>query len=163
MSEDRFQELKEKYVSVLNVLNREKLHVEKMHVANNKLFIRAIAPSEDAKNKFWDAVKTANANYSQDFQAEISVAPQQAPAPKPAPAPSASAAQQPQAPTAGASTAAQQTYTVQRGDTLSAIAKKFYGNANEYHRIFEANRDQLKDPDKIMPGQVLKIPEAVHK
>lgn len=155
MSEDRFQELKEKYVSVLNVLNREKLHVEKMHVENNKLFIRAVAPSDEAKNKFWDAVKTANANYSQDFQADISVAPQQAP--KPAPAPQAPAAQQPQASTS------QQTYTVQRGDTLSAIAKKFYGNAGEYPRIFEANRDQLKDPDKIMPGQVLKIPEATHK
>ena len=85
MSEDRFQELKEKYVSVLNVLNREKLHVEKMHVENNKLFIRAVAPSDEAKNKFWDAVKTANANYSQDFQADISVAPQQAPKPAPAP------------------------------------------------------------------------------
>jgi nucleoid-associated protein YgaU len=49
-------------------------------------------------------------------------------------------------------------YTVQKGDTLSKIAKNFYGEANDYKRIFEANRDQLKDPDKIQPGQVLKIP-----
>ena len=52
------------------------------------------------------------------------------------------------------------TYTVQPGDTLSAIAKKFLGNANDYMEIFNANRDQLTDPDKIKPGQVLKIPQS---
>lgn len=49
-------------------------------------------------------------------------------------------------------------YEVESGDTLSAIAKKYYGNANEYNRIFEANRPMLSDPDKIYPGQVLRIP-----
>ena len=49
-------------------------------------------------------------------------------------------------------------YTVVKGDTLSAIAKKEYGNANAYMKIYEANRDQLKNPDLIKPGQVLKIP-----
>ena len=44
------------------------------------------------------------------------------------------------------------------GDTLSAIAKQNLGDANDYMKIFEANRDQLSDPDKIKPGQVLKIP-----
>jgi len=47
---------------------------------------------------------------------------------------------------------------VEKGDTLSEIAKKFYGKASEYHKVFEANRDQLSDPDKIRPGQVLRIP-----
>ena len=50
------------------------------------------------------------------------------------------------------------TYTVQAGDTLSKIAKQFLGDANAYPKIFEANRDQLTDPDQIKPGQVLKIP-----
>ena len=50
------------------------------------------------------------------------------------------------------------TYTVEKGDTLSGIAKKMYGNANKYPRIFEANKPMLKDPDKIYPGQVLRIP-----
>jgi len=54
--------------------------------------------------------------------------------------------------------ASEQTYTVQSGDNLSKIAKQFYGNANDWHLIFEANQDQLSDPDKIKPGQVLKIP-----
>ena len=50
------------------------------------------------------------------------------------------------------------TYTVAKGDSLSKIAKKFYGNANKWRAIFEANGDQLSNPDLIKPGQVLKIP-----
>ena len=56
-----------------------------------------------------------------------------------------------------------QFHTVARGDTLSAIAKQFYGKANAWNRIFEANRDQLDDPDRIQPGQVLRIPAAVRE
>ncbi|MDN5782049.1 MAG: LysM peptidoglycan-binding domain-containing protein [Luteimonas sp.] len=52
----------------------------------------------------------------------------------------------------------EQTYTVQKGDTLSHIAKEVYGKASGWNRIFEANRDQLDNPDLIKPGQVLKIP-----
>ena len=52
----------------------------------------------------------------------------------------------------------EQSYTVQKGDTLSHIAKQFYGSANKWHAIFDANRDQLDNPDLIKPGQVLKIP-----
>ena len=52
-----------------------------------------------------------------------------------------------------------QFYTVQSGDTLSKVAKQFYGDANRYSAIFEANRPMLKDPDEIYPGQVLRIPQ----
>jgi nucleoid-associated protein YgaU len=52
----------------------------------------------------------------------------------------------------------EQTYTVQKGDTLSHISKQFYGKAGAWNQIFEANRDQLDNPDLIKPGQVLKIP-----
>lgn len=54
-----------------------------------------------------------------------------------------------------------QMYTVQAGDTLSKIAKEFYGNANKYHEIFEANRPMLSHPDKIYVGQGLRIPANV--
>lgn len=64
-------------------------------------------------------------------------------APKPAPAPAA----------------APRTHTVVKGDTLSKIARQAYGDANQWKKIFEANRDILKDPDRIFPGQVLKLPE----
>ena len=53
---------------------------------------------------------------------------------------------------------ANQSYTVKPGDTLSKISRQFYGNANEYMRIFYANRDKLHDPDKIQVGQELTIP-----
>ncbi|WP_248918253.1 peptidoglycan-binding protein LysM [Pseudomonas entomophila] len=49
--------------------------------------------------------------------------------------------------------------TVEKGDTLSAISKKVYGDANKYNKIFEANKPMLKHPDKIYPGQVLRIPD----
>lgn len=52
-----------------------------------------------------------------------------------------------------------QFYTVASGDTLSKIAKQFYGDANRYSAIFEANKPMLKDPDEIYPGQVLRIPQ----
>ena len=51
-----------------------------------------------------------------------------------------------------------QFHTVEKGDSLSKIAKKYYGNAMKYPVIFEANKPMLTDPDKIYPGQVLRIP-----
>ena len=54
-----------------------------------------------------------------------------------------------------------QTYTVQSGDTLSKIAQKYYGDPSLYHQIFEANRDILKDPNKISPGQKLERKSVV--
>jgi nucleoid-associated protein YgaU len=51
-----------------------------------------------------------------------------------------------------------ETYVVVKGDTLSKIAKRVYGSANSWQKIFEANTDVLKDPNKIFPGQKLKIP-----
>ncbi|MFC7301057.1 LysM peptidoglycan-binding domain-containing protein [Cognatiluteimonas weifangensis] len=59
---------------------------------------------------------------------------------------------------AGGPAAGMQTYTVRKGDTLSAIAQHHYGKASRWHAIFDANRDQLDDPDLIHPGQVLKLP-----
>ena len=69
-------------------------------------------------------------------------------------APSAQAQQGGPAPAPGG-----RMYSVQPGDSLSKIAKKFYGNANDWKRIFEANRDRVKNPDLIQPGWTLKIPE----
>ena len=74
------------------------------------------------------------------------------PAPEPAPA------AEPE-PAAAAEPAGQRTYEVQPGDTLGAIAQRFYGRASQYMKIFEANRDILDNPDLIKVGQVLRIPE----
>lgn len=115
-----------------------------------KLHFVGTVNSEDEKNQIWNALKTVP-DWQKDIVADIKVKPG---APKAAPA-------QPAAPAAAPAAEAQsQTYTVQSGDTLSGIAKKFLGNANDYMQIFNANRDQLTDPDKIKPGQVLKIPQS---
>jgi nucleoid-associated protein YgaU len=54
----------------------------------------------------------------------------------------------------------ERTYTVVAGDTLSKIAKREYGDASKWHRIYDANKDTIKNPDLIYPGQTFKIPDA---
>ena len=77
----------------------------------------------------------------------------------------AAPAESPEAPPGGAIDAepdaesGTQTYTVQSGDTLWSISEKIYGNGSSYMKIFEANTALLEDPDRILPGQELKIPE----
>ncbi len=99
-----------------------------------KLHFRGTVKSQDEANKIWDAIKTVP-DWKNDVIADIKVAP-------------------------GAAAAATATYTVKAGDTLSKIAKEHLGDANAYMTIFEANRDQLTDPNQIKPGQVLKLPAA---
>ena len=111
-----------------------------------KLHFVGTVATEDEKNQIWNAIKTIP-DWQKDVVADIRVTGGPAPAaPRSAPAP------------ASAPGAAGRTYTVQPGDTLSKIAKEHLGNANAYMKIFEANKDQLTDPDKIKPGQVLHIP-----
>ena len=61
--------------------------------------------------------------------------------------------------TAPAPAGAPRTYTVAKGDNLSRIAKKLYGDANKWRKIHEANQELIKNPDLIQPGWVLKIPD----
>jgi nucleoid-associated protein YgaU len=65
----------------------------------------------------------------------------------------------PSLPAPGAAAGSGRVHEVVAGDTLSKLAKRFYGDAQKYMKIFDANRDQLKDPNLIQPGQKLKIPE----
>jgi nucleoid-associated protein YgaU len=116
---------------------------------DGKLHVHGTVNSEDEKNQIWNALKT-NPDWKQDVVADIKVRPGAAPVGSIHTAP------------AGSAGSGQGTYTVQPGDTLSAISKRFYGNANDYMAIFNANKDQLKDPDQIKPGQVLKIPQHTH-
>ena len=140
-AQKRFNELKQKYQTVLTTADNERIQFQNLHVQDNKLFIRAIAPSDEAKNKFWDQIKLVNPN-ADDITADISVDSSRAMG----------------AAAGGGQGGGGQTYEVKSGDNLSKISKQFYGDANEYMRIFYANRDQLKDPDKIQVGQKLNIP-----
>lgn len=136
----RLNELKQKYAAALRMIEQQGVRLQNVHVENNKLLIRGQAPSADAKNRVWDQIKLIDPSFSNDLVADITVDPN---------APQSSSA----GPTAGA-----QTYQVKSGDTLSKIAKQFYGDAGAYMTIFNANRDKLSDPDKIQPGQQLTIP-----
>jgi nucleoid-associated protein YgaU len=108
-----------------------------------KLYFNGTVSSIEEKNQIWNALKTVP-DWNKDVVADIKV---NAPATQRAPT------------TASGGATPTVTYTVQPGDTLSAIAKKFMGNASEYMDIYNANRDQLSDPNMIKPGQVLKIPQ----
>jgi nucleoid-associated protein YgaU len=105
----------------------------------DKLRFKGTVGSEDEKNQIWNALKTIP-DWKNDIVADITVVPQA----------------QPVGTSGGGASA--RTYTVKSGDTLSKIAKDQFGDANAYMKIFDANKDQLSDPDKIKPGQVLKIP-----
>jgi nucleoid-associated protein YgaU len=100
---------------------------------DGKLYFKGLVKNQDEVNKIWDAIKV-NSDWRNDIVGEITIDPN--------------------------AKAEVSTYTVKAGDTLSKIAKEHLGNANAYMKIFEANKDQLTDPDKIKPGQVLKIPAA---
>jgi nucleoid-associated protein YgaU len=116
---------------------------------DNKLYFNGTVDSEDEKNQIWNAIKTVP-DWQREIVADIRV--------------TAGARASASTQTAGTPAAAPATtYTVEAGDTLSGIARRFYGNANEYMDIFNANRDQLSDPDKIQVGQVLKIPHHATK
>jgi nucleoid-associated protein YgaU len=67
--------------------------------------------------------------------------------------------QQPQAQPVGGAASQPRDYTIKSGDTLSKIAKQYYGNANEWRRIYDANKSTITDPDKIFPGQKIIIPD----
>jgi len=140
----KLEQLKQKYHSVLSLIQQQGLvQLQNINMQGEKLFIRGVAQSEQAKNKVWDQIKLVDPNHS-DLIADITV--------------SETSRDRTQVAGAGIGGGQQQTYTVQAGDTLSKISKQFYGDANQYMRIFEANRDKIDDPNNIQPGQHLVIP-----
>ena len=112
---------------------------------DGKLHFKGKVQTQDQANKIWDAIKTVP-SWQTEVVADIKAVttggtPAQTPTQK----------------------QTQVTYTVKSGDTLSQIAREFLGDAAAYMEIFNANRDQLSDPNLIKPGQVLKIPQPAHK
>ncbi|MGD8896590.1 MAG: LysM peptidoglycan-binding domain-containing protein [Acidobacteriota bacterium] len=127
-----FEQLKAKYQSVIDLAKSRGVSLKNVHIENEKLLIRGDAPNQAIKNEVWDEIKRLDAKHA-DIAADIRI--------------DASLPVRPKI------------YEVVGGDTLSKIAKKYYGDATKYMKIFEANKDQLKDPDKIQVGQKLKIPD----
>lgn len=106
-----------------------------------KLYFHGTVANDDQVNEIWNAIKTIP-DWRNDIVADIKST---------------------GGPAAIASPQSERTYTVKAGDTLGKIAKETVGDANAYMEIFNANRDQLDDPNKIRPGQVLKIPQHTTK
>jgi nucleoid-associated protein YgaU len=127
-----FEQLKAKYQPAIDYAKTRGVHLKNVHIENDKLLIRGDAPSQNVKNEVWDRIKSIDAAYA-DLTADIGID-------NSLPVPS-------------------RIYEVVSGDTLSKIARRYYGDGAEYLKIFEANTDQLKDPDKIQVGQMLKVPE----
>jgi len=96
------------------------------------LLIRGAVPNDRIKNEVWDKIKAVDPAFA-DLTADLTIDASLTVPPK--------------------------IYQVVSGDTLSKIAKRFYGDANAYMKIFEANKDQLKDPNMIGVGQKLRIPD----
>jgi LysM repeat protein len=130
------EQLKQKYASVLDVIKRRNVRLDHLHVEGEKLIMKGAAPNEAVKNEVWNAIKAVDPGYS-DLSCDLAID-------SSLPAPAAAAETR--------------TYSVQSGDTLSKIAKQFYGDAGQYMKIFEANKDKLKDPNQIQVGQNLTIP-----
>lgn len=132
----RFEDLKHKYQTVLSFIDQKGVRLQNLHVQDDKLFIRGVAPSEDVKNEVWDQIKLVDANYG-DLTADI---------------------------TADESNDQKnevETYTVKGGDSLWKIAKNHYGDGNEYMKVFYANRDKLQTPESVIhPGDTLNLPKA---
>jgi nucleoid-associated protein YgaU len=103
-----------------------------------KLYFKGTVATDADKNEIWNAIKTIP-TWQKDIVADIQVTGGPGAAAPP-------------------TSSAKRTYTVKPGDTLSKIAKAHLGSADDYMKIFEANRDQLTDRDKIKPGQVLRLP-----
>ncbi|MDX1462874.1 MAG: LysM peptidoglycan-binding domain-containing protein [Marinirhabdus sp.] len=122
--------VKAKYQNVLDL--GEKLNVQNgdVKVENNKLHITGPPNTQYEKNLLWDEIKASGGENPQDIMADIKVA----------------------------DTTVYARHTVESGESLSKIAKHYYGDPMKYNAIFEANRDKLKNPDMIHPGQELAIP-----
>ena len=131
--------LRDKYQDVISVAQQANTQGLSIDESGGKLNLKGTVQTVPEKNRIWNAIK-AIGGWEQEVVADIRVSD------------AGMAAWQ-----SGGQSAAT-TYTVKPGDTLSKIAREHLGDANAYMEIYNANRDQLQDPDKIKPGQVLKIP-----
>lgn len=122
--------IRSKYQSVLDL--GQKLDIKNTDVKeeNGQLKVWGTAKTQYDKNRLWDEIKRVGGENPTDIMADITVE----------------------------DTSAFAHHTVKSGESLSKIAKQYYGDANKYNTIYEANKDKLKSADVIHPGDELVIP-----
>jgi len=122
-----FEQLKQKYQPVLDVITKEAAHLMNLNLDGDQLYLKAMADTESSKDRIWDAIKKVDPTFA-DLKHDIEVK------------------------------SGMQKYTVQSGDSLSKIAKHFYGDAQKFTVIARANN--IANPDLIKAGEELEIPAA---
>jgi len=122
--------VKAKYQNVLDLGEKLKIQNGDVKVDGNTLHIKGVANTQYEKNLLWDEIKAAGGENPSDIMADIDVA----------------------------DTTVYARHTVESGESLSKIAKHYYKDPMKYNAIFEANKNILKNPDMIHPGQELVIP-----
>jgi len=123
--------LKAKYQAVIDLGKARGVSWKNVHLEDEKLLLRGAAPSTAIQNEVWDRIKQIDATYA-DLIVDLSID--------------------------GRLPVLSRIHVVVAGDTLSKIARQAYGDTGLYRKIFEANTDQLQDPNKIKVGQKLVIP-----
>lgn len=122
--------VKAKYQSVLDLGQKLNIHGGDVKVNDGKLEITGTASTPYQKDQLWDEIKKVGGENPSDVVADIKVA----------------------------DSSVYAIHTVEKGESLSLISKKYYKDPMKYKKIFEANTDKLKNPDVIHPGQELIIP-----
>jgi nucleoid-associated protein YgaU len=136
--------LRDKYASAIHTAKNLRMQGS-ADERDGKLYFHGTVNTQDEANQIWTAIKTIP-DWRNDVVADIKATG------------GGSMAQGGTAQAPAGTSSEMATYTVRAGDTLSKIAKEHLGQASAYMEIFEANKDQLTNPDLIKPGQVLKIP-----
>ncbi len=157
MAEHRLQGLTQKYHSVLNALEQQHARVQDVRMEGGKLLIRATVPTAEAKDHVWEQIRLIDVDY-RDLLPDITITAAAAPMTATAGTVDEYIDDADRVARPGGAPGRARTYTVQPGDTLPKLAADFYGDANQYMRIFNANRGKLNHPDELRPGQKLIIP-----
>lgn len=121
---------RDRYQPVLDLGREFNMEGTQVEEKDGKLHLKGTVETQRQKDLIWDKIKKIGGEQPVDLMADIKVK----------------------------NTSYYDKYTVQSGDSLSKIAKEYYGDVKDYQRIYDANRDQLDDPNKIFPGQTLTIP-----